>query len=79
MTDQVDEVLAEILGLALARAVAPGENLRRVDEPKWDSLKHIEIIFAVEGAFGVSFSPDEMAAVGAAADLRAKVLAAHAP
>jgi acyl carrier protein len=73
----VDETLAEILTLALGHPVAAGENLRRADDPKWDSLKHLEIVFATEAAFGVSFSAEEIAAIQDVAALRAKV--ANAP
>ena len=78
MTERIDAEIAEILSLTLGRSVTAAEDLKRADEPKWDSLKHLEIIFAVEGAYGVSFSPDEIAAVGGAADLKTKVLAADA-
>jgi acyl carrier protein len=78
MSDPIDAQLAEILALALEREVAPGEELGREDETRWDSLKHLEIIFAVEDAFGVSFSADEIAAATCVADLRRKVLASNA-
>lgn len=78
MTDAIDAEIAEILSLALGRPVTADENLARADEPKWDSLKHLEIIFAIEGAYGVAFSPDEIAAIAGAADLRAKVASANA-
>jgi len=32
----------------------------RASEPLWDSLKHMEIIFAVESKWGVVFSEVEM-------------------
>lgn len=79
MTDRIDIEIAEILSLALGRPAPVGQNLRREDEAKWDSLKHLEIIFAVEGAYGVSFSPEEIAAVQSAADLKAKVVGPDAP
>lgn len=72
MTDQVDTV-AEILTLVLERPVAPGEAVFRQDEPKWDSLKHLEIIMALEAAFEVSFTADEMAGVKGSDDLLRKV------
>lgn len=71
-----DETLAEILTVILERPVAPGENVRREDEVKWDSLKHLEIVFATEAAFGVSFSAEEIAEVQDVAGLKAKVDAA---
>jgi len=74
MTADVDAILAEILSRVLRRPLAPGEPLSRTDEPRWDSLRHLEIVFAVEAAFGVAFTPDEIAAAGDLAALRAKVL-----
>ena len=78
MPDQLDAGIAEILTLVLGRPVAAGEDLKRADEAKWDSLKHLEIIFAVEGAYGVAFSAEEIGAVEGVADLKTKVLAADA-
>ena len=74
MAEQINETLAEILTLALGHKVKAGENLRRADDAKWDSLKHLEIIFATEAAFGVSFSAEEIAAIEDVAGLRAKVV-----
>lgn len=71
-----DQTLAEILTMILERPVAAGENVRREDEARWDSLKHLEIVFATEAAFGVSFSADEIAEVEDVAGLKAKVDAA---
>ena len=73
MADPIDDGIAEILTLALERPVAPGEALTRDDEPRWDSLKHLEIIFAIEGAFGVAFTPEEIGEVNSVAGLAAKV------
>ena len=35
--------------------VAFRAELRRVDEPRWTSLKHVELIIALEQEFGVRF------------------------
>lgn len=35
-------------------------NITRENTPRWDSLKHLQIMFAVEEEFGVEFSPDEL-------------------
>jgi acyl carrier protein len=75
MTDAAEATLAEILSLVLERPVATGEDVRRTDESKWDSLKHLEIVMAVEAAFDVSFTSDEMAEVQGAAELLRKVRA----
>jgi acyl carrier protein len=73
MADPVEQGIAEILSLVLGRPVAPGEAFSREDDPRWDSLKHLEIIFAAEEAFGVAFSAEEIGRVKSAADLIAKV------
>lgn len=58
--DAVDAVVRETVGLLLGRRIAPGEHVARGQEPDWDSLKHIEIVFAVEGACDVRFPEDEL-------------------
>lgn len=73
MSSPMDNDLAEIVGLILGRDLAPGANLLRAEIPGWDSLKHLEIIFAVESAFSVSFTPAEMSGIQSLADIRAKL------
>ncbi len=60
MSESIEATAREILSVALGRDIGADERPRRMDEPAWDSLKHIEIVFSIEGAFGVRFSPDEM-------------------
>ena len=43
--------------------------------PRWDSLRHIEVIFAVESAYHVRFSMPEIASLRKLADI-SRVLAA---
>lgn len=38
-------------------------DARRQTLPEWDSLRHVELMFALEDAFGVEFSADELAAL----------------
>jgi acyl carrier protein len=78
VADHIESTLAEILSLVLERTVSPGEVLRREEEPRWDSLKHLEIVFAVEAAFGLTLSTDEIAAIESAADLDLRIRR-HAP
>ena len=73
MDQEAQATLAEILTLVLERPVAPGEVVARSDEGKWDSLKHLEIIMAVEAAFGVNFTTEEMSAITSSTDLARKV------
>jgi acyl carrier protein len=43
--------------------------------PKWDSLRHIEVVFAIENAFHVRFTMPEIAGLRKLGDIR-KLLAA---
>jgi len=55
MTDKIIEVVSEILGVSV------NENTTQNDCEKWDSLRHLNIMVALEDAFDVSFEPEEMA------------------
>jgi acyl carrier protein len=35
----------------------------RLNEPAWDSLKHMEIIFSIESKWRLTFSENEMGAI----------------
>lgn len=59
----LDSSVRQVVGAALGRPVPPGEALSRSSDPRWDSLKHVEILFAVEDAFDVRFSEEEMSAL----------------
>ena len=56
--DQIQLEVIEILSIILKHEV--GFNAKRTDLETWDSLKHIDIIFALEDKFGVEFEADEM-------------------
>ena len=58
--DQVEEAVSSVFAAALNRRVLPGEDLARASEPTWDSLKHMEIMFAVEERCDVQFTQDEL-------------------
>jgi acyl carrier protein len=55
--------IRDVLSKVLQRPVGPEENVSRENEPKWDSLKHVEIMFAIEDACNVRFSAEELAAL----------------
>ena len=43
--------------------------------PNWDSLRHIEVIFAVESAFNVRFTMPEMTGMRQLGDIRQLLVA----
>jgi acyl carrier protein len=57
---EVEATIRDVFQTVLGRTLSPGENLRRGDDPGWDSLKHVELLFAIEGALGVQFDADEL-------------------
>jgi acyl carrier protein len=50
--------LARVMGLILGCDVTSSTS--REQNSSWDSLKHIQIIFAIEDEFGVQFEEDEI-------------------
>jgi acyl carrier protein len=53
--------------LNLDLEVSEGSSPETIEE--WDSMAHIAIIIAIEGAFSISVSTEEMGEVGAVSDL----------
>ena len=71
--DDIEPRIAEILSLVLDRSVEPSDRFDRESEPKWDSLKHVEILFATEAAFEITFSEDDAGEIMSVDDLIAAV------
>ena len=58
---EIESQLIEVIGTVLGHSVNGGVS--RANDPGWDSLKHIQIVFAVEERFGVQFSEEEIPAL----------------
>jgi acyl carrier protein len=56
----IEQVFAEVLNV-------PAQNISDETSPKtvssWDSLRHVELIMAVERAFNVAFSMPEISTI----------------
>ncbi|MGY1689548.1 acyl carrier protein [Geodermatophilus sp. SYSU D01105] len=65
--DDVEARVNHVLTLVLKLPSPPEAPLGRAQVPEWDSLSHIEIIYAVEEDLGVTFSEEEMAALDGSA------------
>lgn len=59
-TLHVQMKVAELLKLLLGREVAAGEPVHRASEPRWDSIKHLELIFALEDTFEIRLEAAEL-------------------
>lgn len=53
-----------------------GHHTSREDVKRWDSLQHVALVVALEGAFSISLSMDEMAEINSVRDIHT-VLARH--
>lgn len=63
----LEQVVADVLAL-------PVDQINDETSPKstksWDSLKHINLVLALEANFGVKFAPSEIMAIASLADAR---------
>lgn len=65
--EELETRVHDVLALVLKLPAAPREPLARADVPEWDSLSHVEIIYAVEEDIGVTFSEQELASLESSA------------
>ena len=73
LDESMDAIVAQVMTTVLHRPVGADEDFRRKDEERWDSLKHIEIIFALEAAFEVQFTEEDISSVDSVSALKAKL------
>ncbi|WP_116449861.1 acyl carrier protein [Blastococcus litoris] len=60
MTTDVEATVREVMGLLFPPAELHVGNIKRADTPSWDSLKHVELVFAVEDACQVSLESSDL-------------------
>lgn len=63
-----EEVLA-VLAVVVKRKFDIGSHVSRKNTPEWDSLKHIELMFALEDRFDIQFSEEELARLDSVATI----------
>mgnify|MGYP000913864934 CR=1 FL=1 len=72
ITDKVRQAVADVFGVELS-GITPDSSPQTVEA--WDSMGHLNLVLALEQAFGVQFSPEEIAAM-TSVRLAAQTLAA---
>lgn len=75
-SQQIEAVVLTVLSTVLKCPVHP--NSTRKNTPQWDSLKHIEVIFAVEDELGLQFSEEELPSLDSVSHIVDRALARHA-
>ena len=58
--DHIRGEVLRVVGVVLGRPV-DGRAVSRESEPAWDSLKHVELLFALEDELQLRFDEDELA------------------
>ena len=61
MSDSANDRLRTVFQQVLGPLPQDTGGISREALPVWDSLKHVDLIFAVEDEFGVTFGEEEMA------------------
>ena len=57
---KIEDVFSDVLNVP-AREISDDSSPKTISA--WDSLRHVELIMAVESAFGVSFSVPEISTI----------------
>jgi acyl carrier protein len=70
---EIEERVLDVLSAALKCPISTMS--RRADVPAWDSLKHIEVVFAIEDELELQFTEDELGQLDSVAAI--VELAAH--
>ena len=60
--DHIRGEVLRVVAVVLHRPV-DGQAVSRESEPAWDSLKHVELLFALEDGFQLRFDEDELASL----------------
>jgi acyl carrier protein len=64
---QLYNLIGKVLGVDPAEL---NDESNAQNTPKWDSLRHIEVVFAIENAFHVRFTMPEIAGLRKLGDIR---------
>jgi acyl carrier protein len=68
---QLYNLIGKVLGVDPAEL---SDESNAQNTPKWDSLRHIEVVFAIENAFHVRFTMPEIAGLRKLGDIRQLLL-----
>lgn len=60
-TDNIEMRVRDSLHLLLGGEIGDGDIVRD-DEPRWDSVKNIELLFILEDTFGITFDESDLPA-----------------
>jgi acyl carrier protein len=73
---QIEAIVLAVLASVLQCEV--DINCSRHNTPRWDSLKHVEIVFTLEDELNVEFTEEQMATLDSAQKIIEMALTQHA-
>ena len=76
--NQIERTVLTVLTAVLKKPFKPGADITRQNTPSWDSLKHIEVMFALEDELGIEFAEAELSELDSVTKIVDAVLAKHA-
>ncbi len=56
----IEEQVAKIFSVLFQKEINSNDSIAKGEDALWDSMKHIEIIMAVEEELDVSFAPQDI-------------------
>lgn len=68
MNEKLRKIISEILSVSEA---CIDSDTSALSEPKWDSLRHMNLVFAIEDEFNVRFTDEEIPQLTSVASLEA--------
>lgn len=76
--NQIERTVLTVLTAVLKQSFKPGTDITRQNTPSWDSLKHIEVMFALEDELDIEFAEAELSELDSVTKIVDAVLAKHA-
>lgn len=77
--ESLEEKVVSILATILKRPLDPkAAAITRESTDGWDSLKHVELLFALEDEFGIEFDEQEQSEIDSVERIVALLRAKHA-
>lgn len=61
---EIRNQVLEVISVALGQSLPAGVEICRKSTVAWDSLKHVEIMFALEDQFSIAFTEEELVGLG---------------
>lgn len=75
----IEQTVMMVLTAVLKHPLEAAEDVSRQNTTSWDSLKHAQIMFALEEELHVKFSEEELINLDSVGKIVDAVLAKHAP